>query len=134
MMIRNHNPREIWAVPDTFKTIYTHATEVSAVKRSLYVSGQFGIKPDGSVSADFGEQCEQAMNNVEALLASAGMGLLSIVKITYLLTSEQDFPALGDIRRRRWARAEPPSVTAIVVAALARPDCVIEIEVTAVEQ
>jgi enamine deaminase RidA (YjgF/YER057c/UK114 family) len=133
MPVKNHNPTEVWSVPDKFKSIYTHATEVTGAERTLYISGQFGVKPDGSLSAEFAGQCTQAMDNVEALLAAAGMALPNIVKITYLLTNAQDFPALGEIRRQRWARDEPPAVTAVVVSALARPDYAIEIEVTAVE-
>jgi enamine deaminase RidA (YjgF/YER057c/UK114 family) len=38
---------------------------------------------------------------------------------------------LGEIRRRRGAGGAPPSVTTIVVSALARPEYLIEIEVAA---
>ncbi len=46
-------------------------------------------------------------------------------------TRAEDLGSLGDIRRRRWASAEPPAVTTIVVAALARADYLVEIEVIA---
>jgi enamine deaminase RidA (YjgF/YER057c/UK114 family) len=37
----------------------------------------------------------------------------------------------GELRRKRWASPTPPAVTTLVVAALARPELLIEIDVTA---
>jgi 2-iminobutanoate/2-iminopropanoate deaminase len=127
------NPDGVWRVPDQFRTIYSHAFEIGAARRTLLISGQFGVRPDGSLAKDFAGQAEQAMANVETLLGAAGMSLKNLAKVTYLLTGAENFAALGDIRRRRWASSEPPAVTAIVVLALARPDYLIEIEAIAAE-
>ena len=97
----------------------------------LFVSGQVGVAPDGSLPAGFTEQVELAMNNVEALLASAGMTKDHLVKLNYYLTRAADAPTLGEIRRNRWSSAEPPAVTPMVVVALARPEYLIEIEAIA---
>jgi 2-iminobutanoate/2-iminopropanoate deaminase len=128
-----HNPASLRDRPEPFKTIYSHAVEVQAGARLLMISGQVGVGRDGVTRAGFAAQCEQAMENVEALLAAARMAAADIVKITYFLTRAADLPALGDIRRRRWASAEPPAVTVLVVAALAAPDYLVEIEVTAAD-
>jgi 2-iminobutanoate/2-iminopropanoate deaminase len=127
----HYSPIAVWNVPDQFKNIYSHAVEIPAGKRLLFVSGQIGIAPDGTIKSGFLEQCEQAMDNVEALLSAAEMSKVNIVKITYFLTRVEDQPDLGEVRRQRWASAEPPSVTTVVVAALARPEYLIEIEVIA---
>ena len=129
--MQNHNPPTVWTVPEPFRTIYTHATEVPAGTRQLHVSGQLGVAPDGAMRPDFAGQLEAAMDNVEALLASAGMGRLDMAKATFFLTRKKDLPALGEARRRRWASERPSAVTVIVVAALARPDALVEVEVTA---
>jgi len=129
-----HNPATVWAVPDEFRSVYSHAAELRAAERVLFVSGQFGVRPDGSLPDGFEAQCEQAMDNVEALLASVGMHRGNIAKLTYYVTSAADFPALGRIRRARWASAAAPSVTAIAVAGLARPEYLIEIEAVAAAQ
>ncbi len=126
-----HNPASLRDRPEQFRTIYSHAVEVQAGARLLMVSGQIGVGRDGATQSGFAAQCEQAMENVEALLAAARMTTADIVKVTYFLTRAADLPALGDIRRRRWAAAEPPAVTTLVVAALAAPDYLVEIEVTA---
>ncbi len=126
-----HNPLSVWRVPEPFQSIYSHAVEVTAGARLLFISGQVGVASDGTLPAGFAEQCEMAMDNVEALLAAAAMTKADIVKITYFLVRVEDQAGLGEIRRRRWAGGEPPAVTTIVISALARPEYLIEIEVAA---
>jgi enamine deaminase RidA (YjgF/YER057c/UK114 family) len=128
----SHNPATVWQVPDAFRSIYSHACEAEGFKRLLSISGQFGVATDGKLGADFGAQCEQAMDNVEALLAAGRMNTAQIIKITYYVTRATDFPTLVEIRRKRWSWEPAPSVTAIVVSGLARPEYLIEIEALAV--
>ncbi|MFH6781277.1 MULTISPECIES: GNAT family N-acetyltransferase [Methylobacterium] len=125
------DPPTIWTVPAPFRTIYTHAREAPA-GRSLFVSGQFGVAPDGRMREGFTGQLGQAMDNVEALLAASGLGVPEVAKATFFLTRADDLPALGEVRRGRWASDRPAAVTVIVVAGLARPDALVEVEVTAV--
>jgi enamine deaminase RidA (YjgF/YER057c/UK114 family) len=124
------NPPTIWPVPEQFRPVYSHAVDVPAA-RTLYISGQLGVAADGAVGKDFAAQCELAMNNVEALLAAAGLTLANVVKLTYFLTRSADLPELGNIRRRRWASPTPPAVTVLIVAGLARADYLVEIEAIA---
>jgi 2-iminobutanoate/2-iminopropanoate deaminase len=126
-----HNPESVWQVPDTFRWIYSHAIEVARPGRVLFISGQFGVTPDGHLDKDFAAQCEQAMDNVEALLATADMNTANLVKLTYYATRAIDFPILVQIRQRRWALDRAASVTAIAVLGLARPEYLIEIEAIA---
>ncbi len=123
--------REIWLVPDPLREIYAHSREARAGSRLLFISGQVGVAPDGSLAPDFALQAEQAMTNVETLLAQARMTPADVVRLSYFVTRAADLPALGSIRRERWSQAEPPAVTVLVVASLARPDWLIEIEAIA---
>ena len=127
-----HNPVALWQVPDAFRSVYSHATEAAAPSRMLFISSQFGVAADGRLPADFAAQCERAMDNVEALLAAAGMTTANIVKLTHYATQATDFPILVQIRQRRWAFDPAPAVTAIAVSALARPEYLIEIEAVAI--
>jgi enamine deaminase RidA (YjgF/YER057c/UK114 family) len=127
-----HNPKTVWPVPEMFRPIYAHAVEVPAGQRLLLVSGQIGLSVDGTLASDFAAQCEQAMDNVERLLEGAGLSRANLVKVTYYLTRADDLPRLGEIRQRRWASDAPPAVTTLVVAALARPDFLVEVEAMAV--
>jgi enamine deaminase RidA (YjgF/YER057c/UK114 family) len=131
LIVRSHNPPTVWTPPEQFRTIYTHALEVPIASRQLYVSGQFGVAPEGAMRPDFPEQLDQAMSNVEALLSAAGMGKSQIVKTTFFLTRTEDLPMLGEARRRRWGSDMPAAVTVIVVAGLARADALVEVEVFA---
>jgi enamine deaminase RidA (YjgF/YER057c/UK114 family) len=126
-----HNPATLWQVPETFRSVYSHPAEVAAPGRVLFVSGQFGVAPDGQLPGDFAAQCERAMDNVEALLAAAGMTTADIVKLNYYATQATDFRTLVRIRQRRRSFDPAPSVTAIAVSALARPEYLIEIEAVA---
>ena len=66
------NPAALWRVPDAFRSVYSHAAEVAAASRVLFISGQFGVALDGRLPTDFGAQCGLAVDNVEALLAEIG--------------------------------------------------------------
>ena len=131
LSIKALNPPSVWQVPDAFTTIYSHAALVSGATDHVYVSGQFGIAPDGHLPSEFTAQAALAMDNVEAILAAAGMSKSNIVKLSYFLTRPADTAALGALRRERWPSHEPPAVTALVVSALARPEYLIEIEAVA---
>ena len=131
VVMKTHNPSSVWTVPEAFQTIYSHASEIPAGTRTLFISGQFGVGSDGTVSDSFAHQAEQAMDNVEALLASAGMSKGHLVKLNFYLTRQGDAAVLVQIRRARWGSVAPPAVTAIVVTALARPEYLIEIEAIA---
>jgi 2-iminobutanoate/2-iminopropanoate deaminase len=126
------NPPAVWPVPEQFRTIYSHAVETPSATRTVYISGQVGVAQDGALGVDFPAQCNRAMDNIEFVLAASGMTTANIVKLTYFLTRSADLPELGNIRRQRWASATPPAVTVLVVAGLARPEYVIEIEAIAV--
>ena len=126
-----HNPATLWQVPDAFRSVYSHAAEIAA-PNLLFISGQFGVAPDGRLPADFAAQCQRAMDNVEPLLAAAGMTTANIIKLNYYATQATDFPILVQIRQRRWAFDPAPAVTAIAVSALARPEYLIEIEAVAI--
>jgi enamine deaminase RidA (YjgF/YER057c/UK114 family) len=53
---------------------YSHAIEVPPGARWLYVSGQVGVQPDGTLGADAAAQIEWAFRNLVAVLEAAGMG------------------------------------------------------------
>lgn len=130
-VVRRHNPSAVWPVPANFRRVYTHAVELPRGARWLLIAGQIGVAPDGRVAEGFPAQCRQAIANVEALLAAASMTRSDLVKVTYYLTRTADLPALSEVRHECWASETPPAVTTLVVAALARPELLVEIEAVA---
>jgi enamine deaminase RidA (YjgF/YER057c/UK114 family) len=109
---------------------YSHAVEVPPNARWLYVSGQVGTAPDGSVPAAIGAQVENCWRNILAILADAEMGIGDIVKIGVFLTRDEDIAAYREARDRIIGDARPAS-TLLVISRLARPDFLVEVEAIA---
>ncbi len=106
---------------------YSHAVEVPANSRLLFVSGQLGVAPGGTVPADFEGQANQAFSNVMAILAEAGMGPADIVRVNTYLTDSDDIAAYRAIRDSHMGGHEAAS-TMLVISALAQPKFKIEVE------
>ena len=130
-MLQRLNPATLRPVPEPLAGIYAHSTALEHPQKLVAMSGQIGVAPDGTTAADFTGQCHQAMEYVERLLDAHGLGLSDMLRVTYYLTQQADLPALRDIREARWHAAAPPAVTVLVVAGLASPDLLVEIEVLA---
>ena len=126
-MNKVHNPGSI-APP--FRNIYSHGVEVPTGARTLWISGQIGTKPDGSIAADCAGQAEQIMENIKAILAAAGMTFADIVKLNSYLVKAEDIPVFAPIRAKHLGSAKP-AMTSVVVTALAQPTWLIEVEAVA---
>jgi enamine deaminase RidA (YjgF/YER057c/UK114 family) len=107
---------------------------VVAQGRMVFVRGQVGQDLDTAVNVGIGDaaaQAEQAMANINQLLSEAGARLEHICKVTIYLTDprfrEAVYRTIG-----RWLRGVHPVSTGIVVAGLARPEWLVEIDVIAV--
>jgi enamine deaminase RidA (YjgF/YER057c/UK114 family) len=122
-----HNPASI-APP--FRNIYTHGMECPANARTLWISGQVGTRPDGSIAPDCAGQAEQVMQNIGAILAEAGMSFADLVKLNSYLVRADDFAAYAAVRAKHLAGAKP-AMTAVVVTALAQPAWLVEVEAIA---
>ena len=101
---------------------------------TVYLRGQVGQDLDTSESVGIGDpaaQAEQSMHNIEMLLIEAGATLHDICKVVIYLTDirfrESVYRVVG-----KWLRGVRPVSTGIVVSALARPEWLVEIDVTAV--
>jgi 2-iminobutanoate/2-iminopropanoate deaminase len=111
---------------------YSLAT-VTQGSRILHISGQIAQDGNGKTIAvgDVAAQTEKVIDNIAALVGEAGGSLSDICKVMIFLTSRDHLPAVMEIRRRRFK--EPfPATSAIIVAGLANPEWMIEIEATAV--
>jgi enamine deaminase RidA (YjgF/YER057c/UK114 family) len=54
---------------------YSHAVEVPEGSRLLYISGEVGVMPDGTVPNGIEAQAEACWRDLIAILADAGMGV-----------------------------------------------------------
>jgi enamine deaminase RidA (YjgF/YER057c/UK114 family) len=126
MVMKRYNPGGI-APP--FST-YSHALEAPGDWRWLHVSGQVGVTLDGTMLDGFEAQATQAWKNLLEVLTDAGMGPADIVKVNVFLTDVDQVPASRAAREAALDGVEPAS-TLLIVAGLASPDWLIEIELIA---
>jgi enamine deaminase RidA (YjgF/YER057c/UK114 family) len=126
MDLRHHSPA---GIRPPFGR-YHHVVAVEGANRLLFLSGQLGIRPDGSCPEDAAGQTEQAFRNIDACLAEAGFARRQVVRLSVFLT-ESDY-RLDYMRvRDAWVADPPPASTLIVVKALALPAFKVEIEAVA---
>jgi len=118
--IAQHSPVDgvYAATPD-----YVHAVEV------LFVAGTMGVDPDGAPGATLTEQLELAWSNIRTILASAGMTVDNIVRLTSYLRDASYADANAEARVRALGGRAIPT-TAIVAETLVS-DWLVEIEVIA---
>jgi enamine deaminase RidA (YjgF/YER057c/UK114 family) len=101
---------------------------------TVYLRGQVGQDLETSESVGIGDpaaQAEQAMANIETLLAEAGSSLEHIVKVVVYLVDVRHREPVYRVMGRRLKGVHPVS-TGVVVSALARPEWLVEIDATAV--
>jgi 2-iminobutanoate/2-iminopropanoate deaminase len=112
---------------------YSQALEVRPA-RILCCSGQIPLDPATGelVQGDIRAQTERVMQNVESVLAAAGMGLADVVKSTVFLVDLADFAGMNEVYGKRFSGACPARST-VQVAALPR-GARVEIEVLAVRE
>ena len=125
-MTKLHNPSTI---APTFSS-YSHGVEVPPGARWLHISGQVGVRPDGTLAGGVEAQIETAWSNVLAVLAEAGMSARDLVKVTAFLTRPEDTPLYRRVRERMLGGAEPAS-TLLIVQGLASPEWLVEVEAVA---
>ena len=107
---------------------------VVARGRMVFLRGQVGQELDTAVNVGIGDpsaQAEQAMANINQLLEEAGGRLEHICKVTIYLTDprfrEAVYRTVG-----RWLKGVYPVSTGVVVAGLARPEWLVEVDAIAV--
>ena len=90
------------------------------VGNMLYLSGQIGNVPDTRQLADTGiaGQTRQALENIRAVLASAGSSLERAVKCTVFLTDIKDYAAMNTVYATYFPK-DPPARSTVAGSGLA---------------
>ena len=111
----------------------TPAFFVPAVRvgNTVYVSGQLARDAQDRITGDMAVQTRQCIVNISLLRAAAGARLEHVVKLTAFMTDMRLAPQAWAVREEFFA-ANPPASTGVQVAALTRPEALIEIEAIAV--
>lgn len=125
-MVKFLNPRDVHAPVGP----YSHTAVVPANTELVFVAGQVGMRPDGTVPAAFAEQAELTFVNLRACLAAHGVGVDAVVKLTVFIVGQQDFALLRAVREKHFGAHRPTSTT-VYVPALAAPALLLEVEAIA---
>jgi 2-iminobutanoate/2-iminopropanoate deaminase len=122
------NPRDVHAPAGP----YSHTGIVPTGTELVFVAGQVGMGPDGTVPATFADQAELTFRNLRACLAAHDLGVEAIVKLGVFLVPGQDSEILREVRERRFGAHRPTSTT-VYVPQLASPRFLLEVEAVAVK-
>ena len=130
MTIEHLNPEGMYHSP-----AFSQGIILPANARILLVGGQNGVNDKGEIvhKTDVGKQTEQALANMQKVLAAAGASVKDLVKVTIILHQDADLQAGFAAWMKVWGKnTNPPTVTALRVVGFANPDFLIEIEAQAV--
>lgn len=82
-----------------------------------FISGQIGLDPEsGIMSEAFSEQALQALQNLNNILRSAGLDLISVVKTTIYLVNITDYQELNKVYNDFFGDNKPARSTVAVAA------------------
>ncbi|MEW6084617.1 MAG: RidA family protein [Chloroflexota bacterium] len=95
----------------------------------LFVAGQVGRGPDGTIGATIEEQTRSVLENIGNVLRAAGCEFKDVVKTTVYITKMEFLQAYNPIYMEYFP--EPRPARATVVAALVDEKFLIEIEAIA---
>jgi 2-iminobutanoate/2-iminopropanoate deaminase len=94
----------------------------------IFVSGQVGhVDSQGKKLEGVAIQTRQVMENMKKVLGAAGASMEDVVKCTVFLTDAEDFASMNEVYKGFFAK-DFPSRSTVIVAALARPEILVEIE------
>jgi len=106
---------------------YSYGVQIPAGAELLFISGQLGILPDGTLAEGIEAQAKWAFRNLVTVLESGGMGPKNLVKIQLFLKEQDHLGVIEEARNVALGSAEPAS-TLLVVKSLAMPEFLFEIE------
>lgn len=112
---------------------YSQGVIVPANARRLVISGQIGMTKDGKVLDGIEAQLRQTWQNIMGVLKAGGMSVTDVVKITSFVTDPKAVTLTRQIRDEVMQGHQPAS-TLLVVAGLAMPTLLCEIEAEAVKE
>ena len=94
----------------------------------IFVSGQVGhVDSKGNELRGIEAQTRQTLENMKNVLTAAGASMSDVVKCTVFLVNADDFAKMNEVYKSYFAK-DLPARSTVIVAALARPPIIVEIE------
>jgi len=126
LRIEHHNPAALHRNP-----AFSQVVTVRGMDAMVFVGGQNAVDAAGNIVGEtLGEQTEQALRNVLAALASVKASQEHVVRLAIYLVQGHDAREAFGAAQRIWGM-HPTAITVLMVAALANPRFLVEIEATA---
>ncbi|MFB9377697.1 RidA family protein [Kineococcus gynurae] len=116
--------------PTNASPFYAQGVAVTGATRWLHVSGQVGVDAHGVPGDGITAQTQLATAGVRAVLEAGGMGVADVVQYRVYLTDPAHVGPFAEAAAAALP-ADPPATTLLVVAALAAPGLLVEIEAVA---
>src|SRR5690606_26917157 len=97
----------------------------------VFIAGQVGLRPDGTVPESAEEQIRHAFTHLGAILKHEGLGFEHLVElVSYHVDVENQLPVFRAVKDE-FITSDFPAWTIIGVASLARPTLLVEIKAVA---
>lgn len=123
------NPEGLYANPAFSQVVTTHSAG-----QTIYIGGQDAVNLHGEIVGknDLAAQTEQVMQNLQTALSACGASFEHLVKLNIYLVQGQDLQKGFQVSQNYLGGLEnPPAVSVLIVAGLAHPDFLVEIDATA---
>ena len=102
--------------------------------KTIYIGGQDAVNAEGEIigKGNMAEQTEQVMKNLQTTLSACGATFDNLVKLTIYIVQGQDLYSGFQVSQKFFGNStNPPAVSVLVVAGLANPDFLVEIDAIA---
>jgi enamine deaminase RidA (YjgF/YER057c/UK114 family) len=102
--------------------------------KTIYIGGQDAVNGQGEIigKGNIAEQTEQVMNNLQTALSACGANFDNLVKLSIYIVQGQDLHKGFQISQKFLGNlTNPPAISVLIVAGLAHPDFLVEIDATA---
>jgi enamine deaminase RidA (YjgF/YER057c/UK114 family) len=97
----------------------------------VFIAGQIGLRADGSIPEDPKEQIDVAFKRIEAVLKHLDLDFTDVVElVSYHVDVGSNLAAFREVKER-YIRSDFPAWTILGIAALTRPEFIVEIKVVA---
>ena len=95
----------------------------------LFISGQVAQDNEGNLvgPGDCEAQTRHIMSRIQTIAEAAGATMRDVVKTTTFLTDVAGYPAFSRVRAETFPN-NPPASSTVIVAALVRPEFLVEVE------
>jgi len=115
-----------------------HYTSLTEANGFVFCSGQVGLDATtGHIVSGVGAQTKLALQSVEGLLLTRGIGLAAVVKVAVYITRDEDFEEMNEVYKDMFGENLPARTTVVVKSLPKAPTegpepILVEIDVVAV--